>query len=175
MNTGKYSLPLRILHWLIAFSILMLIAVGWRMSGLPRDDTNRALLYFLHKSFGVTVLMLVIARIIVKIKNPGPPLPDAIPKLERKLAETGYIGVYALMLATPLLGYLMTNAFGFAAPWFGINMPKIITEPNRELGGTLNTLHAYCAYALLVFAIAHVSAVIRHRVKDKVNLLKRMW
>ncbi len=42
----KYPLALRVLHWLIAVMILSMIAVGWYMVGLQRDDPHRATLFF---------------------------------------------------------------------------------------------------------------------------------
>jgi cytochrome b561 len=176
MHEQKYPLPLRVLHWLIAVCIIFMIALGWTMAEvLPRDYPYHAQLYTLHKSLGVTVLLLVALRLIVRLSRSAPPLPDEVPAREKTLAKLSYFLVYPLMLGTPIIGILMTNAFGMHVPFWGIELPKILPQANRALGKLLAGWHAYFAYALLAYIVIHVAAVIKHYAKDKVNLLRRMW
>ena len=67
------------LHWIIAFAILGLIAVGWTMETLQHGDLEARAQYQsivqLHKSFGITVLLLSVARIVWRLMNPPPPEP----------------------------------------------------------------------------------------------------
>ncbi len=121
------------------------------------------------------MLCLVALRLAVRLKGPVPELPSSISRIEGLLAKAAYVVFYLLMFGTPLVGFLMTNAFGFKVSWFGLELPKLIDAPDRALGRQLSALHTYMAYTLLVLAMIHVSAVIKHYVVDKVNLLTRMW
>jgi cytochrome b561 len=143
---ATYSLGMRIGHWVLAAVLLTLIFVGWTMTGLPKADPDRAQFYFLHKSVGVTVLLLVALRIFVRRRSTIPKLPKAIPKWQAKAADLTYLGFYVLMIGIPIVGILMTNAFGLKVSWFGIELPKLFDEPNRELGSLLRRIHGIAGY-----------------------------
>ena len=57
-----YSAPAKWLHWLIAPIVLAMIPVGAIMGDLPHGALQDRL-FFLHESFGLTVLALMVARI----------------------------------------------------------------------------------------------------------------
>lgn len=170
---AKYPLQMRAMHWLLALIILCLLAVGLYMESLSRDDQMRPTLYAMHKSFGVTVFLLLLLRIFFRVRLGVPALPDVISMLERRLALLGHYAFYVFMIVMPLSGFLMTNAFGFAVKLFGIELPRLI-GPDRDLGRTLETVHKFSAYLLIALIVLHVAGVIKHRLKDKVNLLQRM-
>lgn len=172
---AKYPLQMRIMHWLLAVLVLCLLGVGLYMAGLPRDDTMRPTLYALHKSFGVTVLLLATLRLCFRLRFRLriPPLPAAIPAIEAKLASLGHLGFYGLMFLMPLSGFLMTNFFGFTVNLFGIGLPKLV-GPDRDLGHKLADVHEYAAYLLIGLIILHVAGVVKHRLVEKINLLDRM-
>jgi cytochrome b561 len=170
---NKYPLIIRILHWLMALLIIGLLIVGLIMTGMDKDDPNRSLLFALHKSFGLTVLMLAALRLVLKLLLGGPPLPMAIPFFERLLATLGHWALYAFMFAMPISGYVLSTSFGLPVKWFGIPMPKLvgIDKTRGELAGDF---HEFAAYALIMLLLIHVGAVAIHYFKERVNLLKRM-
>jgi len=169
----KYPLAIRILHWLIAVMIIGLLAVGLYMTGLSRDNPNRALLYGLHKSFGVTVLVLAFVRLGLRLKLGVPKLPEVIPWIEQKLAELGHYALYGFMIAMPLSGYIMSNSFGLTVKWFGIELPRLVTI-DKARGLLALDAHTYMAYALIGLIVVHAGAVVLHYIKHRVNLLNRM-
>lgn len=172
----KYHTSIRILHWLMAVLILGMIAVGWYMSELPKEDANRGTLYFFHKSFGVLILILVTLRLSLRFITKVPPLPFTLHPLVRKLANFGHIMLYIFMFAIPVSGIMMSNMFGHGIPFFGIDIPKIFSE-NKVIGGIAHDSHEIMAYSLLALVAIHVSAVIKHRFFDKNkenNVLDRM-
>lgn len=171
----KYVLAQRVLHWIMAVIILSLIAVGWYMTGIPKDGDAelRRNLYLLHKSFGTLVLLLVCVRLYVRLKYPAPPLPAGLKPIERRMARLAYAAFYCLMIALPVLGIAISNGYGLSVQFFGITLPRIFPV-NRDMAELASELHAVCAYTLLGLVGIHVAAVIKHAVIDKVNLLKRM-
>lgn len=169
----KYPLIMRALHWLMAFVIILLIAVGLRMTDIPRSDPMHDTIYALHKSLGVTALLLCLLRIYFRLRLSMPPMPQVISALEQKLAHAGHYLFYAFGLAMPISGYLMTNAFGFPVKFFGLELPKVIGA-DKALGGMLADFHSYAGFTLIGLIALHVAGVVKHYVSEHVNLLKRM-
>jgi cytochrome b561 len=163
----KYHISIRIIHWLMAVIILGMIGVGWFMVGLDKSVPYRANLYFLHKSFGVTILLLVILRLILRISTKIPPLPTAIPLIIRRLVRVDQAFIYIFMFAVPLSGYAMTNMFGHGVDFFGLGeIPRIFSE-NIELGKLIHNSHKVLAYTLLALVTLHILGALKHKFFDK--------
>ncbi len=172
----KYSVSSRAIHWLMALVIFSALGVGIYMTEiLPKDAPNHLEVYSLHKSIGVIALLLVILRIINRFIFKAPALPKTIKKHEQILSHLGHFGLYVLMFAVPLSGYLMSNSFGFPVHLFSIEMP-ILIERDFEIGKIIAETHEISAYSLLALIAAHILAVIKHRFFDKPenDVLKRM-
>lgn len=170
----KYSLSMRVIHWLMAVIVISLLIIGLVMTDISRDDPLRKTLYDLHKSFGIIVFLLCILRILVRSRATVPPLPEIIPLIERVLARSGHYLFYLLMLAMPVSGYLMVNSFGFSVKLFGIDLPKIVNA-DREFGSLMSDFHSAAGFTFIGIIGLHVMGVIKHYLKERVNLLRRMF
>lgn len=170
----KYAASIRILHWLMAVIILTLLAVGLIMTGLQRDDPLRPLLFSLHKSFGLTILMLLCLRLWFRLHSQVPPLPASIPAYEQWLAHISHWALYGFMLVMPLSGYLLTAFHGMPVKWFGLELPRVVSI-DKANGSLAGDVHYYAAYSLMVLLGLHVLGVIKHYMFERLNLLKRMW
>ena len=105
-----YALVAILLHWIMAAGIVFMIWLGWNM------DQNESL-YQLHKSIGITLLMLTVARLIWRLMNPPPPLPDEMSSAEKTASQLVHAGFYVLMLAMPLTGWaLVSTSYQLAGP-----------------------------------------------------------
>ena len=176
LNTMKYALTSRILHWVMALLIIFLLGLGIYMNDfLDKDSANRLDVYNLHKSLGVVVLILVFIRIINRLLTRTPALPFAISALEKKLAKFGHFALYFLMITTPLSGYLMSSFAGYPVKLFSIELPNFFA-PNFEIAGFFSEAHEVSAFTLLGLIVIHILAVIRHRFFDKPgnDVLNRM-
>ncbi len=169
----KYPLSIRVLHWLMAITIIGLLAVGLIMSDMSKSDPLRATLYSLHKSFGITVLMLASLRLALKLKLGGPSLPGTIPAMERHLATLGHWALYGFMFLMPVSGYVMSASYGLPVRWFGITVPRLVSI-DKARGALASDIHEFAAYALIGMLLLHVGAVALHYISHHVNLLKRM-
>ena len=175
-NSGKYSFSMRLMHWLMGVMILATIAVGWFMTGLdPEVSTYKYDLYDTHKAFGALLLIMIIARFILRLTSPIPRLPKTIPGYEKGLSHAAHWSIYLFMLFVPLSGYLMSNASGRPISMFGIPMPALIAA-DPMLAQQLHEIHGYIPYILLALVAIHIIAVIRHRWFDipENNVLDRM-
>src|SRR5271169_2081632 len=96
----SYGSGAKSFHWLMAILILGMLAVGLYMEGMPMSP-DKFKLYGLHKSFGITILILVALRLGWKAVNYTPLLPGSLGVWEKRAAHAGHALLYALMFAMP--------------------------------------------------------------------------
>ena len=169
----KYPAPLRVLHWAAFAAFTFLFVTGPIMVDLDKTDPLRRDLFNLHKSVGVIAIILLAARLAVRLRSALPALPTSLQAWETQLAHWGHRGLYALMIATPLVGYADSNLHGRPVKFFGLDLPKLF--PTVEgIGGTPGYVHTVLAYTLLGLVAVHVGAVVKHRYFDRADVLPRI-
>jgi cytochrome b561 len=176
MQNNKYHISARIMHWLMALIIISLLVVGFYMANwMDRDSPYRMTVYGLHKSFGVLVLFLIVARIFIRFSKPVPPLPESIPLTTRKISHLVHILLYVLMILMPISGYLMSTYFGYQINFFGVNLPMLVRE-DMEMGDFFAKTHEVLGFAFAIVLTLHIAGVIKHRFFDfpENDVLKRM-
>ena len=169
-----YSALARALHWLIAVFVLCLILAGLTLHYdlLPKPASH--VLAMAHIGVGLTVLALMMLRLAVRLIAPPPPLPAAIPPLERLAARAGHAAMYVLLFAMPVFGVIFVEAHGHAVSWFGIlTLPALVGE-DKPLSHLFSALHFWGGWALLALIAVHFSALAWHR-RQGIWLLPRMW
>jgi cytochrome b561 len=107
---GEFGLVTRLLHW-----TMMLLIIGQLSLGLRIADMEPGLatlwLYGLHKTMGLTLLALVVARIVWHLFSPVPaPLGPRGPAFWVALGT--HWAIYALLIAIPLTGWAGSSATG---------------------------------------------------------------
>ena len=170
----KYSLLLRILHWLSGLLIIGLFAVGLWMRSLSYYDSLYQVLPFWHKSVGFLLMALVLLRLAVRASS-TPPLPLASHRpWERLVASLTQWLLYGLLFAMFISGYLIATADDRPASFFGwFDIPILFSAfANQE--DVAGLWHQYCAWALIVLSVLHGLAALKHHVIDKDVTLKRM-
>lgn len=193
-NVQKYSKSAIILHWLVGTLILVMFAIGWFMAELPKDApkiasldmfdlgiytmqfteeiTPRTFYFNLHKSIGVTVLMLVLLRIYVRFSHAAPAFPATMKVWEIRVADLVHKGLYVLMVAMPLTGVAMSLNSKFGIKWFGIQLLGGVD--NKEMRELFVVIHEVIGLVLMVMIVLHVAAAIKHKVIDKDEVMQRM-
>lgn len=173
----RYGTVAMALHWLIAFAIITLLAVGKYMHGLPDSDPNKFTLYQTHKSVGLTVLALTLARIGWRLINAVPPLPASMPAWERWAAHVSHFLFYVLMLAIPLSGWAMASASPLGIPtiWFGLfEVPALPVGVGEDPHEQFEDLHELLGNLMILLVLVHVGAALKHHFWDRDGVLKRM-
>jgi len=161
------------LHWLIALAIAGTFVIGLTMTDLPFSPTKLRL-YSWHKWAGVTIFVLVLIRLGWRLTHPAPPLPATMPGALRIAASGTHWLLYALMLAIPLSGWLMSSAKGFQTVWLGIvPLPDLVAK-DPTLGHGLEEVHEVLAYSLLALVALHSAAALKHHFIDRDSVLTRM-
>lgn len=165
------------LHWVIAISILCMIPLGFFMEDLPISIRFDA--YAFHKSLGLTVLALSIFRFVWRLMNPPPALPATMKPVEKLAAHAAHWGLYFLIVAMPLSGWLMVSASRkYPTIFFWLGEVPFIPMPEGIDGKTTADMfkeyHETLAYGAIFLVILHVAAALKHHLIVKDDVLMRM-
>lgn len=171
-HLSKWSITTRIFHWGSVFFLI----ITWLMIEMHENAVDETYI-ILHKSFGISVIFWIIARLInraISIKN-APPRPANMPKWQVGIAHLTHTTLYALILAMPLTALCATMMRGNGVDFFGLfEIPSFLSE-NRELSRSLMKLHKDLIWTLLIsFTGLHIVGVLYHQFIQKDNLIKRM-
>jgi cytochrome b561 len=143
------------------------------MHGLALSP-NKLRLFNYHKWIGITVLLLGAVRVAWRLIYRPPDLPATMAQWERSAARAMHLLFYALLVAVPLSGWLMSSATGFQTVWFGvIPLPDLIGK-DKEFGRFLLELHSNLNYLLLGLVAVHVAAALKHQFFAHDNILTQM-
>lgn len=184
-RASRYTTGAVLLHWLIALLIVLQLVSGVAMNDyVPRGSALQYDIFQLHKSMGVTVLVLTLARILWRLFNPPPPEPASVGRWEGRLAGLVQFLFYALLLVIPLTGWLVISAATvrvdtvlFFVPWLPFpDLPFVADLGNGtrhllEVAG--GEVHELLAWAMVGLLALHVAGALKHHLADGV-FLKRM-
>lgn len=171
MNSSatRYSGGAILLHWLIAALLLANVVIAFTM------EDARGLMP-LHKSIGITVLLLTLVRIGWRLTHAAPPLPATLPSWERLVARVTHGAFYLLLLVMPLLGWASassgkwgTGALFGVIPWFDLPIGK-----SHDLHEAMGEAHELAAYLTIALIALHVAGALKHQLIDRNAMLSRM-
>jgi cytochrome b561 len=149
----------RILHWTMAVMILAMLFIG---IGMVSSVSAYHSLIEIHKPLGALVLVLVAIRLVNRLLNPPPPLPDGMPRWQRIAAVGSHVLLYALMFAVPLVGWAMLSAARYPIVLYGsLQLPPIAPQ-GPMLFAVLRDTHTVLALLLFVTFLAHLGAALMH-------------
>jgi cytochrome b561 len=172
---ARYDATLRILHWAMAAIILTAIALGVVAALLPRGVSPRVELLTIHKSLGMTALVLIVLRVVWRLIVGAPPYSAALGVLTRFGAHAAHIALYALMIAMSVTGYVNSVAGGHPAPWFGLfDWPALIAR-NDALAHRASFAHYWLAWTIGAVLALHIAAAAWHAWVKRDDIFSRMW
>lgn len=151
------------------------------MHNLPNTSSIKFDLYQLHKSFGLSILLLTFVRFGWRLMNRPPALPVAMPGWQKAAARMTHWGFYALMVLTPLAGWAMVSVSPTDIPTrlFGVlpvpHLPFLDGVTDRAASeDMLKETHEILAKGILLLLALHVGAAIKHSIVDKDGVLSSM-
>jgi cytochrome b561 len=165
--------PAKLLHWIGAIAILVLLIHGWWMVHMtPRPE--RLANYTWHAALGYDLLILLVLRLLWRWSNPVPALPSDTQRWERIAARLGHVGLYVLMFAASLTGWAVANTFRtpIARDLFGLPMPVIFQD--RAYRDWYEESHVVLSYLLAVLIIVHIAGALRHYFIKHNDAMQRM-
>jgi cytochrome b561 len=176
----RYALVQRLLHWLIALLVVVLLAAGLLLGNLGfeglvetfgKDTTNA--LYQYHKTFGVLLLGLMVLRLALRLTLGAPAYARPLAPWQQAASRTVHGLFYALLFLMPVLGWLGTAAGGYPVQFFEWNLPGLIGK-DPKLSETLFELHGLVGFILLGLILVHVAAALTHWLKWRDGVMERM-
>ena len=173
MHPTRYDAVIRGIHWLTLLLIAGVYAAAWTAhSGLAGDWYQPVMQ--LHRSLGLSVAALTVARLAWRARARVPGLPEDLHPLQKAAARANEALLYLLLLAQPLLGLLQTNARGLQVDlYFLFRLPPVIGS-DRLLARQLHDLHALTADALLIAVGMHAAAALYHHFIRRDEVLAAM-
>jgi cytochrome b561/polyisoprenoid-binding protein YceI len=178
----RYGLVAIVLHWLIAAMIVVQIVLAGRMEGPPTPQ--HFAVTQLHKSIGITVLILTLARIGWRLVNRPPPMPAGLAAWERRLARWTHAGFYLVMLGMPLTGWIMISTSRIAVPTllYGVvpwpmlpGLPELAGPAKHAWHTVGETGHGLIIKLAYVLIALHVAGALKHQLfGDDEPVLARM-
>jgi len=169
----KYSSGSKWLHWMVAIIVLSMLCGSFFLDSLPESMKGNA--YMLHKSFGLTVLFLMLMRIFWISRVGRPPLPDSVATWEKWLSRLVQYCLYVLLLVMPLCGWIMSVSANRTPVYFGLfSMPLAGIPVDEALSKFMNQAHVTIAWILVGLVSLHIVGALKHYFFDKDNVLQRM-
>jgi cytochrome b561 len=179
---SRYSAVAMSLHWLIAALMIGNIGLAWYFNTLKGPAEVAPLM--LHKSIGITVLLLTLVRIAWRFVGAPPKLPDSLRPWEKWIAKASHGLFYLLMLGLPLTGWAMVSAsplikvhptvlYGLIH-WPAFPFPGLDSDALHDLRKTLKFSHGTLAKLAYVLITLHVAAALKHQFFDGDNVMARM-
>ena len=194
-NNTKYTNIAIVLHWLIGIAILFMFVLGWFMTELPKEtpkttsfdifnlglitwgveeeQSQRSFYFNLHKSVGLSLLMLIVLRMYWRFTHRPPAFLNSMKLWEKRLAKATHHSLYLLMFLIPLSVIIMSTGSKYGIKWFGIKViPGFDDKAIREL---FYEFHEIFGLLLLLLLIFHILGAVKHSIVDKDGTLRRMW
>ena len=167
----RYSRVAIAFHWTIALLVIVNLFIGLGEESIAFLDGSIPL----HKSIGITVLVLTIGRVAWRLTHRPPALPADIAPWERGVAHATQWALYALLVVMPLSGWAMSSNPERRRPlnWFGtVDIPYLPVSPGGARLG--HDAHEILGWLMLALVVLHVAAALRHHFLLRDNVLARM-
>ncbi|MGN7126131.1 cytochrome b [Methylorubrum thiocyanatum] len=160
------------LHWLTSVLVLAVLPLAWVATSLARDAAAKPVLFQFHKSVGLTILALVVARILWRTFNPPPPEVSE-PAGLALIARVSHWLLYAVFLLMPVSGFLL-SAFNGSTTQFFYLFPIPGFEKNEAIRNLLQSVHLAGQWAVYALVLLHIAGTVWHVAIRRDGVLDRM-
>jgi cytochrome b561 len=172
-STGRYTRVAIVLHWLIALLVLGQFTLGWTMQQIGKHPAGpRAFAFNVHKSVGLTILLLMALRIAWRMGH-RPPALTGLAGWETRLARANHFALYAALVVLPLTGYLGSAFSGFPVHFYGIVLPAW-SGAHPHWKSLLGDVHLVTTWVLAAALALHLAAVAKHLFEGRFDVVARM-
>ena len=171
-------------HWVSAVLLVALVALGLYCSWVGDGPVRSYLLDSWHKPLGLSVIVLTVLRLGWKATQATVSEADGLARWEAVLSRITHWALYAVLLAMPLSGLLMSQGAGRPTSYFGLfDLPQLLwvdpalgprEQANYKLGKWLH--ESVIEWGLYLIVALHVAGAIKHRYVDgNLTFMQRMW
>jgi len=176
---NRYGAVAMSLHWAIAALIIVNLVLALLADDAPRPEKIEMLWW--HKSIGLSVLLLSIARILWRIGHPVPPPPPGLKPAQRIAGTALHHLFYLLIVLIPLAGWLMVSPSLRPISFFGLfdwpafpGFSGLTPQGAHAYHEAFETVHVWLGLSLVALVPLHIAAGLYHHIILKDNVLLRM-
>jgi len=167
----QYGTTAKIFHWLIVALLVLQYLIGWFMPDIHHGMTPGVPM-FAHVSFGMTILVLIVLRLIWRLTHPVAP-ESSLPPWQRLSSEAVHWLLYLLVILTTLSGWLHVGLHGWSIPVFSVWPLPLLAAKGTALA-EFGHWHETLEWALLVLIGVHVAAAFAHLFVYRDSVMRRM-
>lgn len=164
----RYSNVTVAFHWITVALVLLQAYLGFTFGFFSEPGPARDQIFIWHKSVGVVILLLTLARLWYRLKNPPPPFPPELPAWERYAAVWNHRLFYTLLIAMPIVGFIAVSGFadGPTTPLIGGIQVPVIPGISKDVGELAGEVHEIAAFLLVALILVHIAAALKHQFID---------
>jgi cytochrome b561 len=167
----QYGTTAKVLHWLVVALLIVQYLIGWLMPDIHRGPPGVPMTF--HISFGIVILVLIVARLVWRLTHPVAP-ESSLPPWQRLSSEAVHWLLYAAVLATTVTGWLFASFRGWSVSLFYlIPLPRLSGE-NAAALRFMDGWHQAMEWTLLVLIGVHVLAALAHIFVYRDRVMHRM-
>ena len=170
----RYGRVAMALHWAIALLALFQISLGWWMLNIPKSPPGlRADWFNLHKSIGITIGLLMLARLGWRLAHVPAPLPASLPRWQARAARLSHALLYVALILQPVVGYLGSSFTRYPIKYFGLRVPSLGWDA-PALKQLCSNVHFALACLITTLVALHIAAALRHLLAQD-GIFQSMW
>lgn len=173
-SSQRYGHLSILIHWLVAITVYGMFALGLWMVTLSYYSDWYHKAPDLHKSIGITLMLIMIARVVWRFISPPPPPLKSYSRLTRVAAVVAHISLYTLLFSILISGYLISTADGKAISLFGLAEIPATFAAGATQADLAGSIHLWLAWTVVIISLLHGLAALKHHFIDKDATLKRM-
>lgn len=171
-NLISYSNPSKYFHWIVALLVILMLALSFFMDDVEKQYQPQV--YFIHKSTGLLIFILMIIRILWIFQRGKPPLPKTVPTWQKWGARIVQYSLYFFLLLMPISGLILSVAADHPPNFFGLFTVSLPISPDKALAEFMAGIHEIIAWTLIVLIVLHIGGALKHYLIDKDKVLQTM-
>ena len=172
-SPDRYSTVAIWLHWLIAAAIVANLLLGFFHEDFSRPV--RSSMMWWHKSIGLTVLALTVARLGWRLGHRPPPFDPVMKPWEKSLASLIHWLFYLMLILIPLSGWLIVSSGkNPVTDWFGLVRVPPLPLRGEDAHELMEEVHEILGYAMIGLIVLHVAGALKHHFAGHRHLIGRM-
>lgn len=179
---AAYPLLVKLLHWVLALLVVVLLPLGFAMKRLSLPLETTFTLQQLHRSLGVVLIACVLLTLVIRVRRRAPAWPPEAGRMAWLAMKLTNLLAYALMIAVAVSGWLMVSAAVTPLPtrifnWFPLphwpGLAELPVEARKGWYDFYRDWHQRLGLALAGVAVLHVVLAFRVR-RGKGGFVARM-
>ena len=174
-SQNRYDRVAILLHWIVGAAVLIQLTFGWSLGEIKRGTPARAHATNLHKSTGLLLAVLILARLLWRLRHQPPAYPMGLVAWQLRAARLVHMLLYVSMVGMPVSGYLASNFSKHGIRFLNqVQLPPWGPD-DKVLYGFLNGTHDALAGVLSTLVVGHILFALYHGFVARDGVLSRMW